>query len=104
MKENQNISFFQIHIHLPEIFTLNFVSLIPKQRHIVNKLLEDHIILNYSLDLNRKNLWITMKAISETEVMDSLSTFPIIKDVTLDIFELAFFDSAPIGLPKLIMN
>jgi hypothetical protein len=36
--------------------------------------------------------------------MDVLATFPIIKDVKVEIFELAFFDSAPMGLPELIMN
>lgn len=54
--------------------------------------------------MNRQNLWVTLKAKNQLEVMDILSTFPIIKEVKVDIFELAFFDTAPIGLPNLIMN
>jgi hypothetical protein len=95
---------FQIHITLPEIFTPRFAALIPQQRERVNQLLEDRIILNYALDMDRSQLWVTIQAKNQEAVMDILSTFPIIKEVKVDIFELAFFDSAPIGLPELIMN
>src|SRR6478609_5352495 len=89
---------FQVHIKLPEIFTRRFAALIPEQRERVNQLLEKRVILNYALDMERSNLWVTIQAKSQEEVMDILSTFPIIKDVKVEIFELAFFDSAPMGL------
>jgi hypothetical protein len=95
---------FQVHIKLPEIFTRRFAALIPEQRERVNQLLEQRVILNYALDMERSNLWVTIQAKSQEAVMDILSTFPIIKDVKVEIYELAFFDSAPMGLPELIMN
>ena len=95
---------FQVHIKLPDIFTRRFAALIPQQRERVNQLLEERVILNYALDMERSHLWVTMQAKDQEAVMDILSTFPIIKDVTVEIFELAFFDSAPMGLPELIMN
>lgn len=95
---------FQVHIKLPEIFTRRFAALIPEQRERVNQLLEQRVILNYALDMERSNLWVTIQAKDQETVMDILSTFPIIKDVKVEIFELAFFDSAPMGLPELIMN
>ena len=104
MQSTQNLSVYQIHITLPETFTRRFAALIPQQRERVNQLLEEQVILNYALDMNRQNLWVTLKAKNQIAVMDILATFPIIKDVKLDIFELAFFDTAPIGLPNLIMN
>ena len=104
MQSTQNLSVYQIHITLPETFTRRFAALIPQQRERVNQLLEEQVILNYALDMNRQNLWVTFKAKTQLDVMDILATFPIIKDVKLDIFELAFFDTAPIGLPNLIMN
>jgi hypothetical protein len=64
----------------------------------------DATILNYALDMERSHLWVTMQAKNQEAVMDILSTFPIIKEVKVEIFELAFFDSAPMGLPELIMN
>ncbi len=104
MGSNQLLDTFQIHITLPDVFTRRFAALIPQQRERVNQLLEKNVILNYALDMERSNLWVTIQAKDQEEVMDILATFPIIKDVKVDIFELAFFDSAPKGLPELIMN
>lgn len=104
MSTFQTLDTFQVHIILPQIFTSRFVALIPSQRQRVNQLLEERTILNYALDIDRSNLWLTMQAKDQAAVMDILATFPIIKDVKVEIFELAFFDSAPMGLPDLIMN
>jgi hypothetical protein len=95
---------FQVHIKLPEIFTKRFVSFIPDQRQLVNELLEKRVILNYALSMGRSNLWVTIQAKNQLAVMDILATFPIINDVKVEIFELAFFDSAHIGMPEIIMN
>ncbi|MDI9341616.1 MAG: hypothetical protein QM534_13680 [Sediminibacterium sp.] len=95
---------FLVHIRLPEVFTTTLWSLVPKQRERINKLLEERVVLNYSLDMERKNVWAFIEARSENELMDILATFPIIKYVRIDIHELAFYDSAPVGLPDLIMN
>ena len=100
----QPLNTFQIHIVLPDVFTRRFSALIPQQRERVNQLLEERTILSYALDIERNQLWVTMQAKNQEALMDILSTFPIIKDVRLEIFELAFFDSAPMGLPDLIMN
>jgi hypothetical protein len=104
MSSIQILDTFQIHITLPDIFTRRFAALIPQQRERVNQLLEKRIILNYALDMERSHLWVTMQAKNQEEIMDILATFPIIKDVKVEIFELAFFDSAPMGLPEIIMN
>lgn len=95
---------FLVHIQLPDIFSPKFVALIPKHRKLINDLLEQRVLLSYSLDMERQNVWAFFSAKNEQEVMDILSTFPIIKEVKLKIHELAFYDSAPVGLPELIMN
>ncbi len=100
----QTLDVFQVHIILPEIFSTRFAALIPQQYAKINELLEKRVILNYALDMARVNMWITIQAKDETEVMDILATFPVMKDVKAEIYELAFFNSAPIGLPELIMN
>ena len=104
MASLETLDTFQVHIKLPEIFTKRFVSFIPKQRQLVNDLLEKRVILNYALSMDRSNLWVTMQAKNQLAVMDILATFPIINDVKVEIFELAFFDSAHIGMPEIIMN
>lgn len=97
-------STFLVHISLPDVFTAKFVALIPKHRSLINELLEKRVILSYSLDMERQNIWAFIEAKDEKEVMDIISKFPIIREVKLDIKELAFYDSSPIGLPELIMN
>lgn len=97
-------STFLVHVTLPEVFTPRLVALIPKQRSMINDLLEKRIVLNYSLDMNRHNLWVFIESKSEKEVIDIVTAFPIINEVKFHIHELAFFDSAPVGLPDLIMN
>ena len=104
MSPIQTLDTFQVHITLPDVFTRRFASLIPQQRECVNQLLQERVILNYALDIDRSHLWVTMQAKDHQTIMDVLATFPIIKDVKVEIFELAFFDSAPMGLPELIMN
>ena len=104
MNSSQILNVFQVHIKLPEFFTRRFTLLIPQQRKRINQLMKERVILNYALDMERMNLWVTIQAKNQQSVMDILSTFPIIKDVKVDIHELAFFDSAPLGLPDLIMN
>ena len=95
---------FLVHIKLPEVFTNEFYSLIPKQRELINKLLAKRVVLNYSLDMERKNVWVFFEAKDEIHLKSILSTFPIIKDVKASIHELAFFDTAPVPMPDLIMN
>lgn len=95
---------YLVHITLPDFFTQRFYDLIPKQRDLINQLLEKQIILSYSLDMERKNVWAFIEADTEHEVMDILSTFPIIKDVKVTIHELAFHDASHKALPDLIMN
>lgn len=97
-------STYLVHITLPEVFTPRLVALIPKQRKFINDLLEKRVVLSYSLDMERQNVWAFMEAKNEKELMDLISKFPIIKEVKIDIKELAFYDSAHIGLPELIMN
>lgn len=95
---------FLVHIILPETFSKAFYDLIPKQRQKVNVLLESRIMLSYSLDMERKQIWTVMEATDERELMDLLSTFPIIRHVKLNVHELAFHQAAPSMLADLIMN
>lgn len=95
---------FLVHITLPDVFTPSFYDKTLKQRNYINGLLEKQVILSYSLDMERKNIWMFMSADSEHEIMDILSTFPIIQDVSVRVHELAFHDAAHAPLPDLIMN
>jgi len=95
---------FLVHLKLPDVFSAEFYDLIPKQRMLINSLMEKQIVMSYSLDMERKNVWAFFQTKDEADLMDVLSSFPIIKKVKVDIHELAFYDVAPINLPDLIMN
>lgn len=104
MEAEDQLEIYHIHLALPDVFTQKFAALIPVHRKRINKLMEEQVILNYALDMGRNNIWITMQARNKKEVRDILNTFPIIHYVTSEIHELAFYDTAPAGLPELIMN
>ena len=95
---------FLVHITLPEVFTGEIYELIPQQRTLINDLMEKRVVLSYSLDMVRRNIWAFVEARDQEHLMSILSTFPIIAHVGLHIHELAYHDSAPLSLPDLIMN
>ncbi|WP_317897233.1 hypothetical protein [Aurantibacillus circumpalustris] len=95
---------YLVHITLPDVFSQAFYDLIQKQRNHINELLERQIIISYSLDMERKNVWVFISANSEKEVRNRLNSFPIIKEVKVIIHELAFHDAAHKALPDLILN
>lgn len=97
-------STFLVHLVLPEFFTTKFIALLPKQRKLINELMEKKVIRSYSLDMARHNVWAFIDAKNEDDVMEILKQFPIIQEVKLRVHELAFYDTAPHGLPELIMN
>jgi len=95
---------FLVHILLPEVFTSDFYALIPQQRKLINDLLEKRVVLSYSLDMERKNIWVFFETSDKDELKTVLDLFPIIKDVKVSIHELAFHDAAPLPMLDPIMN
>ncbi len=91
-------------IQLPRELTKEFLSLIPKQRILIDKLMEDGKVIQYSLALDRSQLWVTIAANSERKAIDIYSTFPLVDFMRPTIYELAFQNSISNQLPKLIMN
>lgn len=95
---------FLVHITLPDVFSKSFYDLIQKQRDHIKTLLEKQIVVSYSLDMERKNVWFFVSAENEKEILDILGDFPIIHNVQFTIHELAFYDTAHKALPDLILN
>lgn len=93
-----------VHITLPEVFTAEIYTLLPQQRLLINDLMEKRVILSYSLDMVRKNMWIFMEAKDQKQLMGVLATFPILPHVGIRVHELAYHDAAPVSLPELNMN
>lgn len=79
---------------LPQPLNNEFISRIPQQRQMVNRLLEEGKILNYSLSMESAQLWIVCEAYSEAELMELISTLPLTDFMEVRISELTFFHSA----------
>ncbi len=95
---------YMISFQLPTELTDEFISLIPKQKMQINKLMEDGTMLHYSVAKDRSYLWATIRASSKKEVIEIISTFPLIAFMRHEISELAIYNSVSTELPALIMN
>jgi hypothetical protein len=95
---------YLVHITLPEFFSYEFNRYIPRQRELAAKLLEDQVLISYSLDMGRRNVWAFVRAENQEALMEILREFPAFSQVSLTVHELAFHDIAPAALPELILN
>lgn len=95
---------FLVHISLPDTFTKELYDLIPRQKELLNTLLERRVVLNYSLDMERKNMWVFFEVENRGELGQILSQFPSLNNIRVNIHEMAFYDAAPLPMPDPIMN
>jgi hypothetical protein len=95
---------YLVHIFLPEVFSAVFYELINRQRDRINELMESKVLLSYSLDMDRKNVWAFFEADNREELLKVLGSLPIISHVRYKVHELAYYNAAPASLPELIMN
>jgi len=95
---------FMVHILLPELFTQEIYGILNSQRERVRQLLDDQILMSYSMDMERRQVWAFIRGNSKLEVYELLKSFPIFKSVKVTIHELAFHDIAPVHMPDLILN
>ncbi|MEQ1745584.1 MAG: muconolactone Delta-isomerase family protein [Saprospiraceae bacterium] len=78
----------------PQPFNDLFLSLIPDQRQVVNKLLQEGKILNYALSLENSKLWAVFSVESETELLELITSLPLTDFMLVHINELTFFQAA----------
>jgi hypothetical protein len=95
---------YMVEINLPVPFDEEFLSLIPRQRAIINKQLNEGIITSYAVSIESGKLWASILAESESEVFEIISYWPIIDKITYEINKLAFHNSASLAIPKFSEN
>ena len=95
---------YMIDITLPIPFTDEFLSLVPSQRAMVNKLMNDGVITDYALSLENGKLWVMMISESEAKVIEILDTFPIKEHISYNINKLTFHNSISFKLPNFSLN
>ena len=95
---------FMVDFNLPTTINDNFKSLIPYQKAVVDKFMEEGIITNYALSLEKGKLWMIVNAASEFEVLDHLADLPLSPYMKADIGMLNFFISNKANVPDFSMN
>jgi hypothetical protein len=95
---------YMIDISLPADPNTEYFALIPLQRAHIEKLLEEGIVIGYSLSLDRSRLWIAMNARDEREAVEILSAFPLFKYFEPTIYPLLFHNTSLMSLIKVSMN
>jgi muconolactone delta-isomerase len=95
---------FMVDITLPRNPNAEFFALVPLQRAHTQKLLEEGIVMGYSLSLDRSKLWVAMNAENEHEAMKILAAFPLVNYFDLNIHPLAFHHTSLMSLIKVSMN
>jgi muconolactone delta-isomerase len=95
---------FNIEIQIPTNPDEEFFELIPLQRAHIDKLLEQGIVLSYSLSLDRSRLWVTMNAPTELEAAEILSAFPMFKYFEPTIYPLMFHITSLMSQLKVSLN
>ena len=93
-----------VEVALTGSFSPEFMALVPAQRKKVNRLMDEGVIISYSLALDRTRLWMVVEAKNTEGVMDVLAGFPLIGFMKPDIHELAFHDNVHSGFPHLSLN
>ncbi|MEO8211390.1 MAG: hypothetical protein ABI840_12595 [bacterium] len=95
---------YMVEIDLPIPFDNEFISLIPKQRDVINKLMGERIISSYAVSIEEGKLWTTILGESENKVIDALLEFPIIDLVEYKISKLAFHNNIGFTVPQFSLN
>jgi muconolactone delta-isomerase len=95
---------YMLDIALPAEPNTEFFALIPLQRSHIEKLLEQGVIMGYSLSIDRSRLWIVMNADNEREAAEILSAFPLFDYFEPTIYPLMFHNTSLMSLIKVSMN
>lgn len=93
-----------VTITLPAEFTGDYVSLIPKQRAMIVKLLSKGKLSSFSLNSARTTAWMVVNSKSLSHLERMLERFPMHPYFTYDIAELILHDTEWAGLPKMVLN
>jgi hypothetical protein len=95
---------YMADIDLPTEFTEEFLLLIPSQRAMVNRLMNDGVISSYAVSIEKGKLWMIVLAEDESSVSGLIDSFPIADHIRYKIHRLTFHNSASFKMPSFSLN
>ena len=93
-----------IDISLPAEPDAEYFALIPAQRAHIETLLDQGVVMEYSLSLDRAKLWIAMNARNKREAEEILSAFPLFRYFQPTIYPLMFHNTSLMSINRVSMN
>jgi len=94
---------FLFTFYLPERLNDDFWASIPAHRRHINRLMDEEVIVTYSVNRERSKGWIVLNAESMADACEIIERFPLRSFIRYEAEELFIFDSM-IGAPRLILN
>lgn len=101
---DNNLIQYMVDFTLPTDLPEEFVSKIPQQRSMVNRLLTEGKILNYALSLENSKLWVVFAAASEADLMEIVHRLPLTRYMKVRVNELTFYNSVNSFIPAFSVN
>jgi len=95
---------YMVDFTLPTELPEEFVTRIPQQRNLVNRLLSEGKILNYALSLENSKLWVVFVAQSEAELMEMVHRLPLTRFMQVRVNELTFYNTFNAFVPAFSVN
>jgi len=95
---------YMMEITMPYYKDEEFVTLIPRQRQMIGRLLQTGVISSFSLNFDRTKSWMTIFAENEEAAFRIVESFPMYKYMTFEIDQLIVTDRAPATAPTLVLN
>lgn len=93
-----------VTLTFPDLFSQEFMRLIPQQRTLIVKLLTDGTLASFSFSMERSHAWMVVNTETVSGVEDLLETFPMYDHFEYDIAELAMYDVQHLGMPQVMLN
>ena len=94
---------FLFTFYLPEQLNDDFWACIPAHRRHINRLMDEEVIVTYSVNRDRSKGWIVLNAETMADACKIIERFPLRSFIRYEAEELFIFDSM-IGAPRLILN
>jgi len=94
---------FMVNGTLPEELNAEFIDLIPYQRAVIDRYMEDGKLLNYASSLEDAKVWAIFNASSEMEVLELLADFPLTPFMGIEIYMLTSFSTSEL-VPQFSLN
>jgi muconolactone delta-isomerase len=95
---------YMVDFTMPKDLSEEFLSLIPRQRGLVNQMMAEGKILNYALALEHGKLWAVFSVGSEAELMEIVYGLPLTEYMKVRISELTFYNASHPFTPAFSVN